>query len=294
MKFPTDSTKIFIPKNYRKSLPRLSKKYFSITLPTVSHPDEPTPKLHTLHLPTIENKPLPSPELSVSNLHQKAYLESWQVYTVALYQPIKNISDIYFLSHFQYKDQYIPALLAEQADTKINFYRYWKITSPAYEALIEAQFGKQVPQQILINLAQAAKIYPRLWSGMDSSEPSSLTLSLDEAFQFLNESAWLLEDAGFKIIIPARLTPKGKKRAKMRLRTQGKKQSAGQSATTYFSMDSLTEYQYQLAIGDELVPPEEWRQQPGEIGHIKTLNSAFYFTTFKNRSTHYQGLTRQN
>jgi hypothetical protein len=54
---------------------------------------------------------------------------------------------------------------------------------------------------------------------METAEPASITLSLDEAFEFLQEWAWVLEDAGFRIIIPARLTPKGRQRAKMRLRS---------------------------------------------------------------------------
>ncbi len=74
-----------------------------------------------------------------------------------------------------------------------------------------------------MHLAHAARIYPKLWHGMETARPASLILSLDEAFEFLQESAWVLEDAGFRVIIPARLTPKGRQRAKIRLRTRAKK-----------------------------------------------------------------------
>ena len=72
--------------------------------------------------------------------------------------------------------------------------------------------------QTLINLAQAVRIYPKLWQGMEGSEPTGVQLNLEEAFAFLKENAWILEDAGFKIIIPAWLTTKGRRRAKVRLR----------------------------------------------------------------------------
>ncbi len=129
-----------------------------------------------------------------------------------------------------------------------------------FHKLLQQQFGHAIEQQILINLAQAARIYSKLWQGMEGSEPDSVQLTLDEAFEFLKESAWILEDVGFKIIIPSWLTPKGRRRAKVRLRSGGKTKSASASAQSYFSMDRLTDYRYQLAIGDETLTANEWRQ----------------------------------
>ncbi|MGZ8946326.1 MAG: SNF2 helicase-associated domain-containing protein [Methylococcaceae bacterium] len=142
---------------------------------------------------------------------------------------------------------------------KLDLAGFWA-DKDHFHALLQQQFGQGIEQQILINLAQAARIYPKLWLGMEGSEPDSVQLNLDEAFEFLKESAWILEDAGFKIIIPAWLTPKGRRRAKLRLRSGGKSKTAAASAQSYFSMDKLTEYQYQLAIGDEALSAEEWQQ----------------------------------
>jgi SNF2 family DNA or RNA helicase len=128
-----------------------------------------------------------------------------------------------------------------------------------YQTLLTQQFGGDIEQQILMQLAQAAKTYPKLWAGMETSEPSSVVLSLDEAFEFLKEHAWILEDAGFKIIIPAWLTPKGRRRAKLRLRS-GSAKSSTASAKSYLSLEGLINYQYELAIGDQVVSAEEWQQ----------------------------------
>ncbi len=150
--------------------------------------------------------------------------------------------------------------LSSQQDPslKIDLADFWAQKSHFCQLLQQAS-GATVEQQILVNLAQAARIYPKLWQGMEGSKPDSVQLSLDETFEFLQESAWLLEDAGFKVIIPAWLTPKGRRRAKIRLRT-GKSTAKPAAAKGYFSMDTLTDYQYELALGDETLSPEEWQQ----------------------------------
>ncbi len=142
---------------------------------------------------------------------------------------------------------------------KLDLADFWA-QGERYHELLTQQFGDNIEQQLLVNLAHAARIYPKLWQGMETTEPASLILGLDEAFEFLQESAWVLEDAGFRVVIPARLTPKGRRRAKMRLRTGSKKTSSSNSATSYLSLDSLTDYHYEFAMGDESVSPEEWQQ----------------------------------
>jgi hypothetical protein len=140
---------------------------------------------------------------------------------------------------------------------KLDLDDFWAHKNHFHD-MLQQQFGEAIEQQILINLAQAARIYSKLWQGMEGSEPASVQLNLEEAFEFLKESAWILEDAGFKVVIPAWLTPKGRRRAKVRLRSGGKTKSASASAQAYFSMDTLTDYHYELAIGDETLTPEEW------------------------------------
>jgi len=129
-----------------------------------------------------------------------------------------------------------------------------------FHALLEQAFGQAIEQQILVNLAQAARIYPKLWASMEGAEPDGVRLNLEEALGFLQESAWILEDAGFKVIIPAWLTPKGRRRAKLRLRTGSKGASATASARSYLSLEMLTDYHYELALGDETLSAEEWQQ----------------------------------
>ena len=59
---------------------------------------------------------------------------------------------------------------------------------------------------------------PAIWDGLATDRPTGLTLSLDQAFAFLQESAWVLEDAGYTIIVPGLDAP-GSAPAKIRLKT---------------------------------------------------------------------------
>ena len=144
---------------------------------------------------------------------------------------------------------------------KLRLSDFWQQGKQLYQTLLEQQFGADIEQQLLIQLAHAAKIYPKLWQGMETSQPDSVYLTLNEAFEFIKEQAWILEDAGFKIIVPAWLTPKGRQRAKLRLRSSKSKSSnAAAGSKSYVSLENLINYHYELAIGDEVVSVEEWQQ----------------------------------
>ena len=74
----------------------------------------------------------------------------------------------------------------------------------------------------------------------------------------MQESAWVLEDAGFKVIVPAWWTPQGQRRIKMRLRPQSKQTSKAAPAKGRFSLEQLMDYTYELSIGNEAVSEQEW------------------------------------
>jgi SNF2 family DNA or RNA helicase len=137
---------------------------------------------------------------------------------------------------------------------------YWSATKKEREGM-RRQLGKDFETHLLLDLGLAARMVPKLWAGLDTAEPRTVAMDLDEAFGFLEESAWVLEDAGFKIIVPAWWTPQGRRRVKIRLRSSPAKSASG--ATTgagHVNLDNLIRYNYQLAIGDQVVSEEEWRR----------------------------------
>ena len=138
---------------------------------------------------------------------------------------------------------------------------YWA-AGPAERRDWRRHLGQDFETHLLLNLGLAARMVPKLWQGLATAAPQGLSLSLDEAFAFLKEWAWILEDAGYKIIIPAWWTPQGRRRVKIRLRTAPSqaKPSAVASGEGGLKLKNLVQYRYELAIGDEVVSPEEWRQ----------------------------------
>ena len=138
---------------------------------------------------------------------------------------------------------------------------YWALGA-ADRKTWQRQLGQSFETQLLLNLGLAARMVPRLWDGLDTAQPQGLALTLDDAFGFLKDWAWVLEDAGFKVIIPAWWTPQGRRRVKIRLRsaTPGKTPSGAAAGASAISLDKLIRYHYQLAIGDQEVSEEEWQR----------------------------------
>ncbi len=143
---------------------------------------------------------------------------------------------------------------------KIPLADYWTMTTAKKKAF-EKQFGKEFEQNLLLNLGYAARIYNPVWEGLETERPNGLSLDLDQAFEFLKESAWVLEDAGYKVVVPAWWTPAGRRKAKIKLKGLGKSATSSKTqAKSYFGFDQLVEYHYELAIGDETISVKEWEQ----------------------------------
>lgn len=142
---------------------------------------------------------------------------------------------------------------------KLFLVDYWCMR-PKQQSQVRKQMGGEFEQNLLMNLGYAARIYPPLWQGLETDQPMGIALNLDAAFNFLKESAWVLEDAGYKVIVPAWWTPKGRQRAKVRLKAKGKSLGGNDKSKSYLSFENLVEYQYELAIAGEQVTEQEWNQ----------------------------------
>jgi SNF2 family DNA or RNA helicase len=156
---------------------------------------------------------------------------------------------------------YIRLLAISRRDPSLRLYLddYWCLDATGKSA-IKPSFGDQFEQQLLLDLGQAARMYPGLWSGLATDQPVGLNLSLAQAFDFLKEYAWVLEDAGFRVLVPAWWTPEGRQRARLKLRAGGRKAAASAADAGYFSLNALVRYRYELSIGDQTVTEQEWRQ----------------------------------
>ena len=142
---------------------------------------------------------------------------------------------------------------------RLALFDYW-YTSPDRKAVLEKQFGENLEGKAVAELCFAAQIYPKLWSALASDIPMAITLSMDEAWTFLNETAWVLQESGYRVIVPAWWTPEGQRRAKIKLRASSKKGGSSAPSKGYLSFDNLVDYQYELTIGEEPVTETEWME----------------------------------
>lgn len=103
-------------------------------------------------------------------------------------------------------------------------------------------------------------MYPLIWRGLETDKPIGFSLTIEQAFAFLSESAWVLEDARYKVIIPAWWTPQGRQRAKIRIKASSKKSAPTSTKKGYFQLENIIQYQYELTIGEQAITPQEWQQ----------------------------------
>jgi hypothetical protein len=140
---------------------------------------------------------------------------------------------------------------------QVQLFDYW-YSGEEKQVYSQQYFGEDLEKELLLNLGYAARIYPKIWSGLETQHPIGVKLNLSEAFDFLTEKAWILEDAGYKVIIPAWWTPQGRQKAKIKLKTSSQKSSTSGLGKGYFSLPNLIQYHYELAIGDQTVTEAEW------------------------------------
>ena len=150
------------------------------------------------------------------------------------------------------------AISKKDPSLKLMLNDYW-FQAPKAKKSTQAHFGKDFEQILLLNLGYAARMYPKIWAGLETDKPIGLALKLDEAFDFIKESAWVLEDANYKIIVPAWCTPEGSRRTKIRLKTSSNSPSS-KKGNSYFDLKNLIQYRYELSIDGQTVTKEEWQQ----------------------------------
>ena len=111
--------------------------------------------------------------------------------------------------------------------------------------------------RLLESLGQAARIFPPLLEGLDDAIPKGICLDLEAAFDFLERDAWVLEETGFKVLVPSWWTPQGRRKTRIRLRAGS---ASGPVACRRIGLDlqHITNYRYELALGEEPVDEAEW------------------------------------
>ena len=115
---------------------------------------------------------------------------------------------------------------------------------------------EQPQEKLLAGLGYAGRLFPPIAGTLRSKRPVSLTLDTAAAYSFLRETAPLLEDAGFGLLVPPWWNKPGA-RLGLRLKMQTKEAQVSQQGK--MSLENLVGYQWELAVGDITLTEEEFR-----------------------------------
>jgi len=106
-------------------------------------------------------------------------------------------------------------------------------------------------EKLLEGLARAARLFPPLEVSLRSARPETCSLTTEEAYAFLREAAPLLEQSGFGVLVPAWWR---KRRRQLGVRAVAQPVEG----TGFLNMDALLRFRWQLALGDQVLTPEEF------------------------------------
>ncbi|MBI3989472.1 MAG: DEAD/DEAH box helicase [candidate division NC10 bacterium] len=120
---------------------------------------------------------------------------------------------------------------------------------------------EQPQERLLADLGKASRLFPPIEESLRAARPEGCRLTTDQAYGFLREAAWLLEESGFGLLVPPWWDRTGARGAKLgvklRLQPLPKASSPGRGL---LGLDAIVRYDWQLALGEEPLTREEFEQ----------------------------------
>jgi SNF2 family DNA or RNA helicase len=130
----------------------------------------------------------------------------------------------------------------------------WKRNGDAAERL--RQYNADYMEYTLMALGQAAGLIPAVARSLQRPQPCHADIDTNEAYLLLRETAAMLRNAGFLLLLPAWWTGKGVKRISVHARM--KRDDTGGPGV--FSMNSLVGFDLHAALGDDTLNLAELRR----------------------------------
>jgi SNF2 family DNA or RNA helicase len=112
-------------------------------------------------------------------------------------------------------------------------------------------------ERLLADLGKASRLFPMIEESLKTARPTEIALDTEQAYQFLRQSAPLLEQSGFGVLVP----PWWSKRS-VRLGVKLKIKPKGKSIVTsgLLGPDSIVAYDWSIAVGDKTLSAKEFEQ----------------------------------
>jgi hypothetical protein len=111
-------------------------------------------------------------------------------------------------------------------------------------------------ERLLAGLGLAGRLFPPIMKSLRMARPNACPLTVDEAYAFLREVGPLLKGSGLGVLVPPWWDKPGA-RLGVRARFQTPDTVVGQG---FLSMDTLVQFDWELALGDEPLTYEEFQR----------------------------------
>lgn len=112
-------------------------------------------------------------------------------------------------------------------------------------------------ERLLADLGKACRLFPAIEQSLKTARPQKLHLTTEEAYSFLRQSAPLLEQSGFGVLVPPWWQ---KSSARLRVRLRLKPKADAKVSRGLMGIDSIVAYDWNVAVGDTELTAEEFEK----------------------------------
>jgi len=137
----------------------------------------------------------------------------------------------------------------------VSAYDIWTRSGNSYRFLKENFNNPR--ERLLEDLGTASRIFPPILKSLYEATPSGVNINEEEAWQFLQESAVILEEAGFGIIVPAWWSKPSLLSLKLRVRSS---QNMDTYSKNFFNLETLLNYDWKIALGNNELNDNEFEK----------------------------------
>jgi SNF2 family DNA or RNA helicase len=128
--------------------------------------------------------------------------------------------------------------------------------------------GGSPREYLLSSLGQAVGLFPAMEASLRTPTPGGCALDTPGAQQFLTQAAWLLEQAGFGVFLPAWWTRKG---TKLRLSARARVTAPKMQAQAGLSLDTLVQVDWDVVLGGKALSRQELETLARQKGTLVRL-----------------------
>jgi hypothetical protein len=120
-----------------------------------------------------------------------------------------------------------------------------------------ASSARSAQEHLLAGLAIAGRLFPPIAQSLHEARPESIVMKSHVAWDFLNNAAPQLIEAGLGVILPAELTRTGQRRLRMRMRVGSARGASDASGSDELSLNTMLSFRWQAELAGETLSIEE-------------------------------------